>query len=71
MPKATICVDAGVPEQSIVEAWLEQWHGRLPFVSENEGFGCCADIYRVDAPQEALDELPPIVFASSDWSDKR
>jgi hypothetical protein len=26
------------------------------------------DIYRVEAPQEALDELPPEVFAASEWS---
>jgi hypothetical protein len=71
MPKATICVDVGVHEQAIVEAWLKRWHAALPFLSENEGCGCCVDIYRVDAPQEALDELPPIVFASSDWSDNR
>jgi hypothetical protein len=33
-----------------------------------EGCGCCVDLYRVEAPQGALDELPPVVFASSEWS---
>jgi hypothetical protein len=40
----------------------------MPFVSENEGCGCCVHIYRVEAPQEALDELPSVVFAASEWS---
>ena len=68
MLRATICVDVGVPEQAAVDAWLERWRSRLPFVSDNEGCGCCVDIYRVEAPQQALDELPPVVFASSEWS---
>jgi hypothetical protein len=69
MPRATICVDSGVPEQALVEAWLSRWRDRLPFVSPDEGCGCCVHIYRVEAPQVALDELPPTVFASSEWSE--
>jgi hypothetical protein len=61
-------VDVGVPEQAAVNAWLTRWRPRLPFVSANEGCGCCVDLYRVEAPQEALDELPPLVFAASEWS---
>ena len=68
MRRATICVDAGAPEQAAVEAWLTRWRSRLPFVSDNEGCGCCVDIYRVEAPPAALAELPPAVFASSEWS---
>ena len=61
-------MDAGVPEQAAVDAWLERWRPRLPFVSDNEGCGCCVDIYNVEAPPEALAELPPAVFASSEWA---
>jgi hypothetical protein len=68
MPRATICVDVGTPEQKVVEAWLKRWQSRLTFISENEGCGCCVDIYRVDAQKEALEELPSTVFATSDWS---
>lgn len=68
MPRATICVDAGTPEQVAVNAWLDRWRGRLLFVSHNEGCGCCVDMYRVEGSQEALDELPPMVFAMSEWS---
>jgi hypothetical protein len=67
MPRATICVDSGTPEQVVVDAWLERWRKRAVFVSDNEGCGCCVHIYRVEASREALDELPP-VFASSEWS---
>jgi hypothetical protein len=68
MPRATICVDVGTPEQVAVAAWLERWGSRLPFVSDNEGCGCCVDLYRVQAPPEALHELPAAVFAASEWS---
>ena len=68
MPRATICVDVGTPEQAAVAAWLERWRVWLPFVSDNEGCGCCVDLYRVEAPQQVLDELSPDVFAASEWS---
>jgi hypothetical protein len=54
---------------AVVEAWLDRWRTRLPFVSHNEGCGCCIHLYRVEAPKDALDELPPVVFASGEWSD--
>jgi hypothetical protein len=62
-----ICVDNGDPDQAIVEAWLERWRPRLAYVSKNEGCGCCVHIYRVEGPQEAIDELPPDVLASGEW----
>ncbi|VTR97816.1 hypothetical protein [Tuwongella immobilis] len=68
MQRATICVDVGIPEQAAVMAWLDRWRSSLAFVSDNEGCGCCVDIYRVEAPPEALAELPPAVFAISEWS---
>ena len=68
MPKATICVDVDTPEQLAVDQWLKRWQALVPFVSENEGCGCCVDLYRVDAPKEALDELPSNVFCSDEWS---
>lgn len=68
MPRATICVDAGAQEQVLVDEWFERWRDRLPFASDNEGCGCCVDLYRVDAPQEALEELPANVLIASEWS---
>ncbi|HZU37632.1 MAG TPA: hypothetical protein VFA18_17055 [Gemmataceae bacterium] len=52
-----------------MDAWLERWGDSLPFLPANEGCGCCVDIYRVDAPPEALEQLPPSVFTASDWSE--
>jgi hypothetical protein len=68
VPRATICVDVGTAEQAAVDAWLARWRTSMPFCSDNEGCGCCVDLYRVEAPQNALDELPQVVFAMSDWS---
>jgi hypothetical protein len=63
MPTATLIavVDAG--ERAVLDAWLERWRQRLAYCSENEGCGCCVDVYRVDAPLEALGELPEAVVA--------
>ena len=68
MPRATICVDAGAPEQDFVDAWLERRRDQLSFVSGNEGCGCCVHLWRAEGPQKVVDELPPSVFASSEWS---
>jgi hypothetical protein len=68
MPRATICVDSGAPEQTIVEAWLDRRREQLAFASEDEGCGCCVHLWRVEASRKVLDELPPAVFASSEWS---
>jgi hypothetical protein len=68
MPKATIIADANTPEREIVDDWLNRWRASLPFVSRNEGCGCCVDIYRVIAPNEALDELPIAVLGATEWS---
>jgi hypothetical protein len=69
MRKVTICVDVNTPERAEVDAWLDRWRDRVGFVSENEGCGCCVDLYRVVATEDALRELPAIVFSTSEWSD--
>ena len=69
MPRAEICALTDEPEEvAVVNAWLTRWRSRFAYVSDNEGCGCCVNLYRVDASQEALDELPPEVFAESEWS---
>lgn len=68
MPRVTICVDADTPEQAMVQDWLAKWSSRLAYVSKNEGCGCCIDLYNVDAPEEALRELPVDLFSFSEWS---
>jgi hypothetical protein len=44
-------------EVEAVNAWFRRWGPRIR-VSDNDGCGCCVDIWRVDAPAEALTELP-------------
>jgi hypothetical protein len=60
----TIIVETDAPDEvTAVEAWFTRWDGRLGSVSENKGCGCCVDIWDVDAPREAVDELPPHVVS--------
>jgi hypothetical protein len=67
MKRATLCACIDTGERQTLEHWLSKWRASLTFCSENEGCGCRVDIYNVEAPEEALAELPPSVFAASDW----
>lgn len=69
MKKATLCVDVNSDEREVVEVWLVKWREALGFCSENEGCGCCVDIYHIEAPEAAIAELPLSVLATSDWSE--
>ncbi len=44
-------------EVEAVNAWFRRWGPRIR-ASDNDGCGCCVDIWRVEAPPEALAELP-------------
>ena len=44
-------------EVMAVNAWLNRWGTRLK-LSDNQGCGCCVDIWDVHAPAQALAELP-------------
>ena len=48
---------------STVEAWLWKWRSVLTIHSEEFGCGCHHDLYEIDAPHEALAELPIEVLA--------
>jgi hypothetical protein len=68
--RATICVEARRPEQeALVNGWFERWADQIASVSDNRGCGCCVDIWEVDAPAEAISELPGEMLAQSEWSD--
>ena len=45
-------------EVMAVNAWLNRWGPRLK-LSDNQGCGCCVDIWDVRGPRAAFDELPP------------
>ena len=67
--RATICVNVTHDEErAAVDAWFEHWDERLTFVSENEGCGCCMDIWNVEGPEEAIREIPRYARAASDWA---
>lgn len=67
MPKATIIVAVDDPaEAAAIEAWFSRWKEKLAFVSDNQGCGCCVDIWEVQGPPEAFDELPPQTYAGSE-----
>lgn len=41
-----------------VESWLRRWRPVIAIHSEERGCGCHHDLYEIEAPEEALAELP-------------
>lgn len=67
--RATIIVAVDYPDEvAAAEAWFARWRPRLFYCSENTGCGCCVDIWDVDAPEEAVAELPDEISAESEWT---
>lgn len=48
--------------------WLARWRHMLVSCSDNDGCGCCVDMYDLEAPEQALAELPEHWFSASDWT---
>lgn len=44
-------------EVAAVNAWFQRWGPRIQ-CADNQGCGCCVDIWDVQAPAAALAELP-------------
>ncbi|HZX76880.1 hypothetical protein [Lysobacter sp.] len=71
MSKATIIVSVDDPfEVAAFETWLSRWEKMLTSMSDNEGCGCCVDIWKVEGPSEAIAELPPQIHAWCERSDE-
>jgi hypothetical protein len=69
MTRATLVVEVDqFDEVAAIDAWFARWQSKLAHCSDNLGCGCCVDIWHVDAPQEAIDQLPPAVFAGNEWT---
>ena len=69
MPRATIIVAVDKPaEVQAVEGWLSRWAPKLTHHSQNHGCGCCVDIWEIEAPAEAIAELPAEVYAGDEWT---
>ena len=63
MAKATVSVTIDNERDILaVNAWFRRWGTRIQ-CSDNQGCGCCVDIWRVEAPAEALAELPTGMLA--------
>jgi len=68
MPRATIIVDVTHPDEvAASEDWLAKWTSSITYRSENQGCGCCVNIWDVEAPEEALAALPSNLKGDSDW----
>ena len=51
-------------EVMAVNAWFQRWGPRIQ-CADNQGCGCCVDIWDVQAPAAALAELPPAMCRPS------
>jgi len=59
MPRVQIIVEVDKPnEVEAMESWFARWSSRLAHQPENQGCGCCVDIWEIEAPAEAIAELP-------------
>ena len=68
MPRATIIVDVTHPDEvALSEDWLAKWTSSLTYRSENQGCGCCVNIWDVEGPEEALAALPSNIKGDSEW----
>ncbi|MCC7054469.1 MAG: hypothetical protein IT355_14465 [Gemmatimonadaceae bacterium] len=62
--RITIIVESDRPEAlACVDAWMARWRERLASCSDNRGCGCCVHIWEVEAPDEAVAELPAAVWS--------
>jgi hypothetical protein len=54
-------------EVAAVNAWFQRWGPKLA-LSDNQGCGCCVDIWDVEAPTEAFADLLPrmVVMSAAD-----
>lgn len=69
MPRATICVAVDCEQEvRAAKAWFAKWKDDLEFISENQGCGCCVNIWDVQGAAEAIAEIPESITANSDWT---
>ena len=48
-------------ETQLALRWLKQWRKKLDYVSENQGCGCCVNIWVIRGDQAIIDTLPPAI----------
>ena len=68
MARATIIVDVTHPaEVTASENWFVKWTPSLTFRSENQGCGCCVNIWDIEGTDEGVAALPPSIKGDSNW----
>jgi len=70
MARATILVLTDHQDEwRAATEWIDRWRTRMAVCPDGpDGCLCCVASWDVDAPQEALDELPAALFLSTPWS---
>ncbi len=69
MPRTTIVVAVDEPsEVEAAERWLARWSTAITYQSDNQGCGCCVDIWEVEASAEAMADLPDVLSGPSSSS---
>ncbi|MBV1854268.1 hypothetical protein [Catellatospora tritici] len=69
MIRQSMRADADVPEQvEAAETWLRVNRDALTYVEE-DGCGCCSQVWRMEGPAEVLATIPSILsgFWDPDW----
>ncbi len=70
MARATLCAATDVQsEVDALNAWISKWKESLTHFSGNLGCGCCVDMYDVEGPIEAVEDIPGELLCGSDWAD--
>jgi len=54
-------------DRAILEAWLEENRPDLEYISDNDGCGCCVDIYCITGPSALLSSVPDELSGGSSW----
>lgn len=71
MPRATIVVDVTDPDEiTACEEWFTKWTSGLTYRSENQGCGCCVNIWDVEGSDDAIAALPFTIRGQSKWVDE-
>jgi len=70
LKRATVVADVNASDEiAAAEAWFSRWRSHLSYCSEDKGCGCCVAMWDVEGPEAAIEDLPPLVSAASDWSE--
>jgi len=71
MPRASIIVDVTHPEDvAACEEWFANWTTSLTYRSDNQGCGCCVNIWDVEGSGDAIAALPSTIRGHSKWVDE-